>query len=304
MTKSLHIIITAAVLSAALFAQTRRPAPSTPTRTAYAPSSPIPLAPDARTVSAAHVVYYSPDEVPTIYTKLRFATAIVFPDSEKIAQVVCGDPSWWQIVGPDRIVYVKPSRAGISTNITVIGTSGNIYEFLLQEITPIPGVAPPPTDTPYVKVTVQLGETSAQRAIEAGPKYVSKTEMDAALEAAEQRVQAANEETRAMRANAVKLVEQETTRLRTSYPAALRFNYEINLHTPPFQVRAIYTDGKFTYLQLDSAEAPAIYEIRDGKPNLVAFDFVDGVFIVRKVLEQGYLAIGKAKLPFGRTKGR
>ena len=43
-----------------------------------------------------------------------------------------------------------------------------------------------------------------------------------------------------------------------------------------------------------------MYEIKDGKPNLVNFDYVNGVFIIRKVVDQGYLAIGKAKLHFTR----
>ena len=72
----------------------------------------------------------------------------------------------------------------------------------------------------------------------------------------------------------------------------------------PFNVSAIYTDGKFTYIRADAAELPALYELVDGwpshgtSPNLVNFQVEHGVYIVPKVLERGYLAIGKQKLVF------
>lgn len=250
--------------------------------------------------SGVAVVYYSPDEVPTIYTKIRYATAIVFPEPERIVEVVCGDKDWWQIAGPDRIAYIKPSRAGIATNLTIIGASGNIYQFLLQEITRTPGSPPPPVETPHVKVTMRLGNAFTQSMQDSGPKYVDRNEMDAALKAAEQRLQAATEETQSVKQAAASLVSQEVTRLRATYPASLDFAYQIALHTRPFLVRAMFSDDKFTYIKLDAAEAPAIYEIKDGKPNLVNYDFVDGVFVVRKVVDQGYLAVGKEKLSFSR----
>ncbi len=265
------------------------------------PRGAIPAAASSKSVSAAHVVYYSPDEVPVIYTKIRFATAIIFPEPERILEVVCGDKDWWQIAGPDRIIYIKPSRAGIATNLTVIGATGNVYEFFLQEITPTPGVPAAPTDTPYVKVSMRLGETFAQRAADNNvQKYVAKAEMDAALEAADQRVRAANEEARGLKSAAANVIAQEVTRIRTNYPAGLQFDYQIALDTKPFFVRAMFADDKFTYIKLDSQEAPAIYEVKDGKPSLVNFDFVNGVFVIRKVVDQGYLAIGKAKLAFSR----
>jgi type IV secretion system protein VirB9 len=69
-----------------------------------------------------------------------------------------------------------------------------------------------------------------------------------------------------------------------------------------FHVSAIYHDGKFTYIRANPQETPALYEVKDGKPNLINFDFKDGIFIVPKVLDSGYLAIGKQKLSFERTE--
>ena len=40
--------------------------------------------------------------------------------------------------------------------------------------------------------------------------------------------------------------------------------------------------------------------MKDGKPNLVNFQLENGVYIVPKILDRAYLAIGKKKLPFTR----
>ena len=45
-----------------------------------------------------------------------------------------------------------------------------------------------------------------------------------------------------------------------------------------------------------------MYEIKDGKPNLVNFQYCNGAYVVDKVLDSGYLAIGKEKLSFSRQE--
>ena len=49
-------------------------------------------------------------------------------------------------------------------------------------------------------------------------------------------------------------------------------------------------------------ETPALYELKDRTPNLVNFDYRDGVYVVDKVLDSGYLAIGKRLLRFTREE--
>lgn len=287
--------------------------PVEPPPASAVPSSPHSLqtAKASDRVTSAPVVEYDPGEVPTIYTKIRYATAIVFPEPERIVDVVCGDKDWWQVAGPDRIVYVKPSKAGITTNLTVIGTSGNIYQFFLQEISrdphtdqPIDATAPKDmTRRPYVRVSMVLPPHQVQQLASLGPKYIPRAEYDTTVQEYQQQLQAAQAEVRATKTNARQVIDQELSRIRTNYPAALEFNYQIPLGVKPFFVAAMFSDDRFTYIKLESEEAPAVYEVKDGKPNLVNFDFVNGVFVVRKVIDQGYLAIGKAKLEFSR-KGK
>jgi type IV secretion system protein VirB9 len=40
--------------------------------------------------------------------------------------------------------------------------------------------------------------------------------------------------------------------------------------------------------------------LKDGKPNLISFQVENGVYIVPKVIDSGYLAVGTKKLPFAR----
>ncbi|MBI1355887.1 MAG: hypothetical protein GC160_16225 [Acidobacteria bacterium] len=77
---------------------------------------------------------------------------------------------------------------------------------------------------------------------------------------------------------------------------AIRLQFERG--RKPFFVDAIYHDGQFTYIKASPEETPVLYERREGKANLVNFDYQDGVFVLPKVLENGYLAIGREKLPF------
>jgi len=69
---------------------------------------------------------------------------------------------------------------------------------------------------------------------------------------------------------------------------------------PPFLVSAIYHDDRFTYIKSAANERPAIYEIKDKKPNLVNFQLENDVYIVSKILDTGYLVIGKRHASFNR----
>ena len=66
----------------------------------------------------------------------------------------------------------------------------------------------------------------------------------------------------------------------------------------PFMVSAIYHDDKFTYIRSSAEEKPTLYEVKDGSPNLINFDLKDGVYVVPKILDSGYLVIGKHRLDF------
>ena len=67
-------------------------------------------------------------------------------------------------------------------------------------------------------------------------------------------------------------------------------------------MRQIWDDGKFTYIQGKFEEPPVVYELKDKKPSLINFDFANGLYTVPKLLQNGYVAIGKARVEFHRQE--
>ena len=93
--------------------------------------------------------------------------------------------------------------------------------------------------------------------------------------------------------------EAEIEAFRASYPERLRFEYRLDRDASrrPFLVEAMWHDGRFTYLRSRAQEAPALYELKDGEPALVAFDLGrDGLYVARHVLGDGWLQIGDERL--------
>ena len=68
----------------------------------------------------------------------------------------------------------------------------------------------------------------------------------------------------------------------------------------PFNISAIYHDDRFTYIKSAAQETPTIYEVKDKKPNLINFDLENGVYVVPKIVDEGYLVVGKKKITFSR----
>ena len=95
---------------------------------------------------------------------------------------------------------------------------------------------------------------------------------------------------------------EQLNQFRSSYATKLQFDYALDSKAgrEPFLVSAIYHDDSFTYIKCGAREKPALYEIKDGKPNLISFQFENGVYIAPKIIDTGYLAVGKKKLPFAR----
>ena len=126
------------------------------------------------------------------------------------------------------------------------------------------------------------------------PRFVPSSQIDDYR----RQIKLAKAEARQSKEQAQKLIDKQVAEYQSEYPSSLQFNYRFQRGRKPFMVDAIYHDGRFTYIKASPQETPSLYELKDGKPNLVNFDFRDGTFVVPKVLETGYLAIGKQKVGF------
>lgn len=238
--------------------------------------------------AGARVIRYGEKDVVRINAKVRFQTLIVLPKEEQILDFACGDKEFWVIDGNVNIAYVKPAKPGLETDLNLVTASGNIYSFLLVE------VSDNPDSQPDLKVFIEPKEESMISAANGTAQFVSARELDNYR----QQLAIAKDETRRVEQAADSAIDAGVSR----FVANMRFPYRFEAGKKPFFVRAMYNDDKFTYIQARPEETPTLYEIKDGKPNLVNFEYRNGAYVVGKVLARGYLVIGKAKLGFEREE--
>ncbi len=254
-------------------------------------AQPDAVAPIAR---GARTVIYHPRDLVTLNAKLQYTTLIVLPEGEDVVEVTCGDKEFWIVNARDHLVSVKPAKAGSETNLNLLTTSGQVYAFLLTEISARTG------EQPDLAVYLELDALAASTVTHAPPKYVPASQVE------DFRAQAitAREDARQAREEAQAVLDDGLTAFRTAYPLSLQFPYRFSANRAPFFVSAIFHDDHRTFIQADAAELPSLYEEKDGQPNVVNFDVRDGTYIVPKVLGRGYLMLGEQRLDFGPVAGR
>ncbi len=224
----------------------------------------------------ARVVKYHANDIVSVHAKMRYTTLIQLPSTEKILEVATGDKDFWIIDAVGNYCFLHPAKEGIRSNLNLITDKGTVYSFTLDDVE---------SGDPDLKVVIEPSDTSSLAAANGVTRLVSAGEVDAA------RAQAQIAQTRAATA-----VEE----FRAGYPTqALKFDYSYRSESP-FDVTAIYHDDKFTYIKSSAAEKFAIYEEKDGKPDLITFQLKDGTYILPKIVDKGYLEIGKHRLEFQR----
>jgi type IV secretory pathway VirB9-like protein len=259
-----------------------------PAATAEKPTAPLPSAP-----ATAKVIAYSEKDVIAVKAKIRFTTLLVLPKQEQILDFTCGDKEFWVVNGTQNFAYVKPAKTGSRTNLNLITASGNVYSFILTEI------SESADSEPDLKIFIEPKDESMLSSANGQPRFVAAQQ----IEDYRQQVEIAKQQSRDAQEAARAAIERQTSEFRQQYPENLKFEYRFAIGKQPFNITAMYHDGKFTYIQAHPQEPPALYEVKDSKPNLVQFEFRNGTYVVSKVLDDRYLAVGKQKLPFTRVAG-
>jgi len=246
----------------------------------------------SRADSGARTVRYAETDIISIKAKIRFSTLIVLPASEEILDATTGDKEFWIINGAHNLCYLHPAQQGIRSNLNLITSTGHVYSFLLTE------VSKDADAEPDLKVFVERKEESTIAGSSAVPSLARASEVQAYKTAVETAHAEAAQSVQAAEARAAR----EISRYREQYAGKLQFDYSYDRKAsqPPFSVTAIYHDDKFTYIKCRAAEKPTLYEVKDDKPNLVNFELNNGVYVIPKILDKGYLAVGKKKLNFER----
>lgn len=225
----------------------------------------------------ARVVKYHANDIISVHAKMHYTTLIQLPVSEKILEVATGDKDFWIIDATGNYCFLHPAKDAIHTNLNLITDKGSVYSFTLDEAE---------GGAPDLKIVIEPSDASAISAVSGSPKLVSAAE----VAAAQIQIQAA--QTRAA---------QSIEQFRAEYPTKnLKFDYSYR-NAKPFNVAAIYQDGQFTYIKSEATEKFSVYELKDGKPDLINFQLKDGTYVISKVLDHGYLEIGKHHLAFARV---
>jgi type IV secretion system protein VirB9 len=226
--------------------------------------------------TTARLVKYHANDIVSVRARMRYTTLIQLPATEKILEVATGDKDFWIIDTVGNYCFLHPAKEGIHSNLNLITDKGSVYSFTLDDVE---------TGDPDLKVVIEPSDPSSLAAANGASQLVPASE----VEVARAQVQAA-----ATRAAAA--VEQ----YRADYPTqALKFDYTFH-DQKPFNVSAIYHDDKFTYIKSTASEKFSVYELKDGKPDLITFQLKDGTYILPTVVDHGYLEIGKHKLDFQR----
>ena len=227
--------------------------------------------------SARTVQYHSQDIVP-IRAKVKYTTLIVVPATEKIMEAATGDKDYWIVDVVGNFCFVHPAKPGISSNLNLITDKGNIYSFTLQDVSASAG-------EPDLKVIVEPADRSALVASTGPPQFVP------AVQLAQSQQQLA-----ALQSHMTQAVDE----YKSAYPMELKFDYAFKANEAPFDIQSIYHDDKFTYIKTTAPEKFSVYEMKDGKPNLISYDLREGTYIIPKVMDSGYVELGKKRMEFTR----
>jgi type IV secretory pathway VirB9-like protein len=231
----------------------------------------------AQEASARTVQYHSQDIVP-IRAKLKYTTLIEVPPTEKIMEAATGDKDFWIVDVVGNFCFVHPAKAGISSNLNLITDKGNIYSFTLEDVSAT-------STAPDLKVLIEPADRSAIVAASGPPQFVPAAQ----LEQSRQQIAALQSH-----------VEQAVDEFKSAYPVQLKFDYTYKENEAPFDIQSIYHDDKFTYIKTTAPEKFSVYEMKDGKPNLITYDLRDGTYIIPKVMDSGYVELGKKRMEFSR----
>jgi type IV secretory pathway VirB9-like protein len=227
--------------------------------------------------SARTVQYHSQDIVP-IRAKVKYTTLIEVPPTEKIMEAATGDKDFWIVDVVGNFCFVHPAKQGISSNLNLITDKGNIYSFTLQDISAS-------TDSPDLKVIVEPADRSAIVAASGPPQFVPAAQL------AQSQQQLA-----VMQSHVTQAVDE----YKSVYQLQLKFDYTFRANEAPFDIQSIYHDEKFTYIKTTAPEKFSVYEMRDGKPNLLNYELRDNTYIIPKVMDNGYVELGKKRMDFTR----
>ena len=194
------------------------------------------------------------------------------------------------IDGEQNFAYVKPAKEDLETNLNLVTAGRQRLRFILAE------VSARPERPPDLKVFVEPSDPRYG----GGRSRAQATRLRRGTRGLAQQVQRAKDDSdTTQRDKQEAAIDAWHHRLRRAM-CALPIAFEAG--KKPFNVRAMYHDDRFTYIQARPEETPTLDGARDGKPNLVNFSYPKTATWPTGSSTAATLVIGKEKLPFSREE--
>jgi type IV secretory pathway VirB9-like protein len=245
-------------------------------------------------------------------TRVRVAcnqtTVIRLPEGQRVMNVWGGDKGegglWGEDAGksPSRFLSVKPKDTGIHTTLTVVSDTGEELALYLDEVTGQDGQFDAQVDA----TSTQSHSNSSALPEQPAVKWVPADEVASCKSAAGAARTEAAEATKKAKAQ----VDSAEAAYQASYPDTLVYGYTWDdaKKADRLGLSIGWHDNKFTYFR--GSRVLALYEIdEDGKPSLIQYSYKNGLYIISKVIYDGYFAIGpkdqnKVKFHLPRSGGK
>ena len=232
------------------------------------------------------------EEIWELQTRVRHTTVITLPARETILDYVVGDAENLHLSGSANVAFLKPIAPDVATNIALVCESGRIYTFLVAESSELTPHLVVRFHDPRDASSSASSNTAPRPAHE--PAFVARSQVQSYQAMAQQARADAEDQVAAARQAATREIDA----YRAAYPLRIQFPYtlENKARDWPFLVTAMWHDQQFTYLRSGAQESPALYEEKDGEPSLLPYDLTEtGLFIVRRVVGDGWLEIGEER---------
>lgn len=207
-------------------------------------------------------------------------TLLILPPNEKVMKAFIADTKNWKLESgredqASRYLSIKVGEPLThETTLNVVSDHEANYTFKLS-------LNEEHCDS---KVSIDADSQLASEIQKTEP-WVSPAEADRLKQQAEKAKQDG--------AAAEQKARSEAEAYRATYPSKLHFDYKWDSKAAEkLGLHAIWHDDRFTYISAAPEETPALYELKEGKPSLISFDFANGVYWTGRIVNDGYLAVG------------
>ena len=204
---------------------------------------------------------------PTITCAPLHVCSVALQDGEAVTSVSIGDTVRWLLqnatAGSKPVLMIKPTQAGLSTNLVVTTDKGRIYYMHLVS-----------SKTEYVPMVTWYDPAAMTRDLsaEAQASAKQKAELEASIEAARM----ASEQAKVQRVVADKAVGKLD-------PTILDFGYTCTGEAA-FKPARVFANDTHTFIQLppgaSAGDAPAVFNVANNDTELLNSRLVNGYYII------------------------